>query len=557
MEKKIKGMENGQNVVKDEKDDDRTSDLRVSRRVILRAMVASAAAGCSLPLLEGWAASPETKDSKTPPGPPPKKGEILRYGLSTDPPHLDPHVDSGGASSLVKGTIYSLLVRLNHRMEILPDLAESWERPDDVTFVFHLRKNVKWHDGTDLTSADVKASMDRILDPKTGAWARGDLRNVQKIETPDPYTVKFLLSRPDAALLPTLAFCNSLIAQKALIEKGADLRNQIVGSGPFKVVERQPGVKTVLARNENYYLPERIYLDGITFFPYPDDTSRTWALRTGSVDIIDYVPWKDMMTIEADRKLALYSDKEGAHMYLMMGVDKPPLNHPKVRQAINYAIDRQAVLDAVFFGRGRLLGGLPVPQWMFIYSPDRQNVYNLDLAKAKQLLSEAGYPNGFKITLLSTTTYAMHKSTSEVVQASLRKIGIDVQLDMPEWATTIARRNKGDFDMCMNGTGVDTADPSYFLDQYYYSQGPYTRPCRFSDKQVDDALEKARATYDAEARKKIYRTIEPRLLELSPYAWICTREQSEATQAYVQNYVKVPGARSTQHKVVEVWLNKP
>ncbi len=528
----------------------------ISRRALLRAMATSAVVGSSLPLLEGWAASPPARDSKAPAGPAPKKGGILRYGLSTDPPHLDPHVDSGGASSLVKGTIYSLLVRLSPRMEILPDLAESWDRPDDTTFVFHLRKNVKWHDGTDLTSADVKASMDRILDPKTGAWARGDLRNVQKIETPDSYTVKFLLSRPDAALLPTLAFCNSLIAQKKLIEKGADLKNQIVGSGPFKVIERQPGVKTVLGRHENYYLPERIHLDGITFLPHPDDTTRTWALRTGSVDIIDYVPWKDMSAIEADKKLALYSDKEGAHMYLLMGVDKPPLSHPKVRQAINYAIDRQAVLDAVFFGRGKLLGGLPVPQWMFIYSSDRQNFYNLDVAKAKRLLAEAGYPNGFKITLLSTTTYAMHKSTAEIVQANLRQIGIDVQLDMPEWATTIARRNKGDFEMCVNGTGVDTADPSYFLDQYYYSQGPYTRPCRFSDRQVDEALEKGRAAYEAEARKKIYRQIEPRLLELNPYAWICTREQSEATQAYVQNYVKIPGARSTQHKVVEVWLNK-
>jgi ABC-type transport system substrate-binding protein len=127
---------------------------------------------------------------------------------------------------------------------------------------------------------------------------------------------------------------------------------------------------------------------------------------------------------------------------------------------------------------------------------------------------------------------------------------------MPEWATTIARRNKGDFEMCVNGTGVDTADPSYFLDQYFHSAGPYTRSCRFADKQVDEALERARATYEAEARKRIYRGIEPRLLELCPYAWICTREQAEAAQAYVKNYAKVPGARSTQHKVVEVWLDK-
>ncbi len=518
----------------------------VSRRTVLQMLAASAAAGSAFPLLPATGAAPAL----------PKKGGILRYGLSTDPPHLDPHVDSGGASSLVKGTIYSLLVRLNEKMQIVPDLAESWERPDNLTWIFKLRKNVKWHDGSNFTSADVKASMERILDPKIGAWARGDLRSVQRIETPDDHTVRFILSRPDAALLATLAFANSLIAQKALIERGADLRNQITGTGPFKVAARQPGVQTRLVRHEQYYLPDRIHLDGITFIPYPDDTSRTAGLRTGAVDIIDYVPWKDMGLIEADRKLVLYSDREGAHMYLLMGVDKPPLDNPKVRQAINYAIDRQAVLDTIFFGRGRVLGGLPVPAWMFIYSPDRQQTYTQDLPKAKQLLAEAGHPNGFKISLLSTTTYTMHKSTAEVVHASLRRIGIDVQLDMPEWATTIARRNKGDFEMCVNGTGVDTADPSYFLDQYYQSAGPYTRSCRFADKQVDEALERGRSTYGAEARRRIYRAIEPRLLELCPYAWICTREQAEAAQISVKNYAKVPGARSTQHKVVEVWLDK-
>lgn len=519
---------------------------RITRRQMLRMLGASTAAGGALPLL---AASESAAAS-------PRKGGVLRYGLSTDPPHLDPHVDSGGASSLVKGTIYSLLVRLNEKMEIVPDLAESWERPDNQTWVFRLRRNVKWHDGSDLTSADVKATVERILNPRTGAWARGDLRNVEKVEAPDAHTVRFVMSRPDAALLATLAFANSLIASKALIDKGADLKNQVVGTGPFKLAERQPGVQTRLVRNEHYYLPSRIHLDGLTFFPYPDETSRTSALRTGAVDIIDYVPWKDMGLIEADKKLRLYSDREGAHMYLLLGVDRRPLTDPRVRQAISYAIDRQAVLDTVFFGRGRVLGGLPVPEWMFIYSADRQNVYRQDLVKAKQLLAEAGYPNGFKISVLSTTTYAMHRSTAEVVHASLRRIGIDVQLDMPEWATTIARRSKGDFEICVNGTGVDTADPSYFLDQYYHSQGPYARACRFTDKQVDAALEKGRATYDAEGRKRIYRDIEPRLLELCPYVWMCTREQAEAAQAYVKNYAKVPGARSTQHKVVEIWLDK-
>jgi ABC-type oligopeptide transport system substrate-binding subunit len=191
-------------------------------------LAASAAAGRTLPLLPATGAAPAL----------PKKGGILRYDLSIDRPHLDPHVDSGDAFSLVKGTIYSLMVRLNEKMEIVPDLAESWERPDNLTCVFRLRKNVKWHDESNFTSADVKASTEQILDPKIGAWAGGDLKNVQRVETPDDETVRFILRPPDAAFLPTLTFANSLIASKALIERGADLRNQIIGTGPFKVAAR-------------------------------------------------------------------------------------------------------------------------------------------------------------------------------------------------------------------------------------------------------------------------------------------------------------------------------
>ena len=545
---------------------------RVSRRTVLRALMVSAFAGGSSSLIaacSGGQTSPSSavaaKPASQAPGASPaaagtqvtqvKEGGTLRYGLSSDPPSLDPHVDTGYASQLVKGTIYSLLVRPDPKMQIVPDLAESWETPDDKTYVFHLRKNVKWHDGSEFTSADVKATIERIQDPKTGAYARGDLLVIDKIDTPDALTVKFTLKNPDAPFLAVLAGSNSLIASKALLDKGADLKNQIVGTGPFKMGDYQPGVHEKLVRNENYYIPGRVHLDGITFTPYPDDTSRVTALRTGAVDIIDYVPWKDMSTIEADKKLALYSDKEGAMMFLVMRVDKPPLNNPKVRQAISYAIDRKAVLDTVFFGRGRVLGGLPTPQWMFTYSPDRQDVYTLNPEKSKQLLAEAGYPNGFKIELLSTSTYAMHKDTAEIVQAGLKNVGIDVSLDLTDWATTVARRAKGDFQLHVNGAGVELADPAY-LNQYFSSTGPYFSWTGFSDKQVDDLLARGQATSNVDQRKQIYRDLEQRLLDLSTISWICTREQAEATQAYVKNYVHMPGANRSQQKVVEVWLDK-
>lgn len=530
----------------------RDRDLRLNRRSLLGGLAASAVAASTAAGLRGYAApfAPASAFAATP-----KKGGILRYGLSTDPPHIDPHMPAGYAAELVKGTIYSWLVRLNPKLEILPDLAESWERTNPTTFVFKLRKNVKWHDGSDFTSADVKATFDRIMDPKTGAWLRGALRAVEKVEVPDAFTVRFKLSMPDAQLLPALATSHALIANRALIEKGADLKTQVIGTGPFRLAERQPGVHLKLVRNAAYYVPDRIHLDGITFFPYPDDTSRTSALRTGAVDIIDYVPWKDMVAISNDRSLALHSDKDGGMMWIQIRVDKPPLNNPKVRQAIAWAIDRQAVLESVFFGRGRVLGGLPAPPWMLGYSPDRQGVYGLNVAKAKQLLAEAGVPNGFKINMLTTSTYAMHRNTGEVIQASLRKVGIDVNLELTEWATTVARYVKGDFELHVQGGGIDIADPAY-MDQFYHSAGGNAGQTRFSDKQVDDLLNRARASYDPKVREKLYREAEARVLDLVPYVWMNTREQGEAIQASVQSYVHMPGANRSQHKVVEVWLNR-
>ncbi|MBI3978008.1 MAG: hypothetical protein HY331_07475 [Chloroflexi bacterium] len=552
----------------------------MSRRTLVRALLISAAAGSTASLFAACAGAPapspaagtaapaaqapaatsaapaaKPADTPAPAAPTPKKGGILRYGLSTDPPHLDPHVSSGYAADLVKGTIYGLLIRPGLKLELVPDLAESWERPDDKTYIFHLRKNVKWHDGTDFTSGDVKATLERILDPKTGAGARTPLRAIKTVEATDPLTVKVSLSGPDASFLNALMSPSVIIAQKALIDKGADLKTQVIGTGPFKLVERQQGVSIKLTRNEQYYVPDRVYLDGITFTPYPDDTARTSALRTGAVDMIDYVPWKDMAAISNDKSLALYSDKDGGMMWVEFRMDRPPLDNQKVRQAISLGIDRQAVLDTVFFSRGRLLGGLPTPPWMLSYSADRQSGYLTNVDKAKQLLAEAGFPNGFKTTMLSTSTYGMHKNTAEVVQASLRKIGIDMTLDLIEWGASVARYTKGDFEVHLQGGGIDLGDPA-FLDGFYHSTGNTSRQMAFVDKQIDELLDKARSTYDAEGRKNVYREFEQRALDLSPLAWLNTREQGEAALTSVMNYVHMPGANRSQHKVVEVWLNK-
>ena len=178
------------------------------------------------------------------------------------------------------------------------------------------------------------------------------------------------------------------------------------------------------------------------------------------MDIIGYLPWKQMSAIDRDKKLKVHSDKEMLFMDLHINTKRPPLDNPKVREALAWAIDRQAVVNSVFFGRGKTIGGIVYPPSWNGYSPELAKTYSYDPEKAKKLLAEAGYPNGFKMSVLSTFQYGMHKVTGEIVQANFKDIGIDCELELVDWATDYKRQNASEFDTQVMGTmpSIKSAD---------------------------------------------------------------------------------------------------
>ncbi len=472
----------------------------------------------------------------------PKKGGTLTYGLSADPPNLDPQVSKGAAAQTVKELVYNNLLRYWRGGKIQPDLAESYEMVDPQTFRFKLRSGVTWHDGSPFTADDVKFSYERILDAKTGADRRTALNTIDKVIVDDPLTVRFMLKQPDGAFIYNVALPAAGIVSKKFVEGGGNLDKTMMGTGPFKFDSREPGVKLTLVRNPSYFRSSLPYLDKVTFVPYPDDNTRVNAMKGGTVNIIDYVPWKDMDFFVKSNDMQLVSASESAFMCLIYNTKQKPFDDPKVRRALGYAIDRQNVVDTVFFGRGSTITGGLLPSNSPAYETSLKNTYTYDPEKAKSLLKEAGYDAKSlpPLKLMSTSTYAFHQGVGEVAQAELKKVGITTDLDLPEWATTVERGNKGDFQYRVHGLGMDSVDPDS-LTTFFRTGSAYGQATGFTDPEIDKLLSQGRAETDPGKRKDIYVQIEKRLLDSQPFTYLAWREQGEAIQKKLKGYEHFPG----------------
>lgn len=484
----------------------------------------------------------------------PKKGGTLRYGLSTDPSNFEPHVSTGAASGAVKLMSYSALLTYNAKGELIGDLAESFGWVDDKTLEVKLRQGVQFHNGDELTADDVIFSFQRIKDPKTAATNASRLADVDTVEAGDGNVVRFRLSQPNATLPYVLADNSSMIVSKKWIESGVDPKTTMIGTGPFKFVERQPGVAIKLVRNGQYFVSGLPYLDGITFQPMADDNARVTALRSGQVDFIDYVPYTQMDVIQRSSDLVFKSDKVLGFGWLAFVYDRKPVDDVKVRQAFAYGMDRQKMVEVAFNGHGEPITGGVIPKGWVGYSADLEGTYNVDYAKAKQLLQEAGVPN-LSIQMLSTSTYSVIARPAIAAQAELKNAGIDAKLDMQEWLTFRQTVQAGTYPVHVWGTAPAFNDPD-FLSDYIGSKGFFAKQIHFKDDQIDQWLVQGRQSTDPAKRGEIYHEIEKRVLDLVPWTYLIRREQGEAMQKYVKGYTHLAAGSWSQITLRETWLDK-
>lgn len=467
----------------------------------------------------------------------------LYFGLSGEPSTLDPAMQTGTTWRSVKLAIHRGLLNNGTDGRLSPELAESYEISDDaMTLTFHLR-DAKFHDGSTVTAADVVATFERIMGPDSTATFRNQFTIVETVEAVDAKTVRFTLKSPNVAFLHYLAMPESAILPAAFIEAHKDDIGTAapIGAGPFRYVDWARGEELVIAKFDDYYKDGKPHLDEVIYQFYSDENTRMNAVKTGDVDIADYVPAREVAAIEADPNLKLESTF-GPFMGLQFNTRFEPFNNPDVRRAMAHAIDRTVVVATALDGVGTPIWGLAIPEGYMGYDAEKLNAYEVDLDHAKELMARAGYPDGFDARLVSTSQYSFHQNTAIAVQSELARIGIRVTLDMPDWTTRVDKVRRADYDFAVMGTVGEVTDPDWLATHYYGGEvlvrstnSPY-----FEDAELDALLDEGRATVDETARAAIYDRFVDRALELSPVLFLAWRDQSYALRDKVTGFVNMP-----------------
>lgn len=466
----------------------------------------------------------------------------LIIGLSAEPATLDPHIQSGQATRLIKQNLYRGLVGFQADEKIDMEIAESYEISDDnLTYTFKIKSDAVFHDGSPITAEDVKFSIERIMDENTGATFGNDFRLVvDSVSVVDDKTVDIKLKAPTAPFIEMLTLPESVIVSKQWVENGGDFNENPVGNGPYKFVSWEKGREILLTKDDNFYKSDKPKTNNLRFTFIPDATTRSNALRTEEVYLIDYVPSNEVIAFEKEPGIEV-DISEAPFMMLQFNTEEGPLSDARVRRAIAYAVDRQAVIDTAFMGRGTPLYGFPTRVGQNGYDGKFENYFSHDIEKAKELLAEAGYPDGFKTKILATSTYEFHEKTALVVQDSLKQIGIEAEVELPDWATRIERSNVGDYEILVSGTAGNIVDMDWATN--YYLSGPTRMNSSpgFSDPEIDRLLNLGRETLDEEERIKIYDEFRERALEQSNFVYLNYREQSFARRDYVDGFKNLDG----------------
>jgi ABC-type transport system substrate-binding protein len=492
--------------------------LALSRRTLLTA-------AATLPLLHRVARAART------PG-------TLTFGLSSYPPTLAPWANSGTAAATIKLLIFRGLLSYDKDGKLRGELAEKWERDGDTAWVFHLRDAV-FQNGAPVTADDVKWTIAQVADEKSTAYLKAEMQNVQEVQTPDPRTVRIVTKQPVSTL--PLWFANF---HMPIIAKGStDNGGAPVGAGPYVLKGQERGVSLDLAAFDKFYklgLPKTKTLKVVV---YADENLRAAALQAGDVDLIEYVPWQSMQAISADPRLKL-DTTNGPFMFLEFNGKAKPFDDPRVRRALGYAIKRDDVVKTAFFGRGAVLSGLPIPSDSeFFDDVSKEKAWTYDPDKAKALLKEANVADGFSCTMLSTAQYSMHKTTAEVCQQNLADIGVQVQLNLPDWPTRVSLGNKGQYEFGVQGSSGDSNDPDSLAQIIDGELAPsYARSFGLPTPKLHELLAAGRAEFDPAKRRAIYDQVQTVAFEEAPIVPLCWRAQGYGMAKDVAGFHNLPGA---------------
>ncbi len=499
----------------------------------------------------------------------PRKGGVLLAVIGADPPSLDAHQESTFATIQLVAPLYSTLIQIDPLQypKLIGDAASDWKiSPDGLTYTFKIRPGIKFHDGSALTAADVKATYDKIIWPPEGVRSirKGAYSAVQKVEAPDASTLVFKLKFPSASLLVNLASPWNVIYPKKYLDKDPNhFKASVVGSGPFKFKNYTRGSTFEGERNPDYFVKDRPYLDGYKFFISTETSVRAAAVRSGRA----HIEFRDLPNSEVEAIKKQLGDKvtvqeTSATGWWGISVNNTikPFTDIRVRKALTMGIDRYTAGKVLYPLTGlKLVGGLmrPGSDWAMAPSdlekfPGFWRDMDKSRAEAKKLLAEAGYPNGLKVVLKNRNVKLPYQDFAVFVIQEWRKIGVEAENRPLETAAWFADgRDTGSFETIVSPGVEFMDDPDQFLRRY--TPGDPQNWGRFADPRLEDLFARQARSLDEGERKKLVHEIEKVVLENAYYMpglwW--TRRVVHWTK--LKNYVAPPNHYSNQ-KLQDVWL---
>ncbi len=436
------------------------SPNRLTRRRLLVQAGAASAAGVAASQVPGLRSASARQDAATP-----VVGGSLIWAVDIMTDTL-PYGAIGQPPTHV--LTYDSLIMWDSNLVAGPGLAESWEAVDDVTYVYKLRQGVLFHDGKEMTAEDVKYSLDLQKEPPPPGQSFSFYPKIASVDVVDQYTVQINLTEPDPSLVGYTTWTRYSNIMPVGMHEAINVLAEENGTGPYRLTEFEPSSLAVLARNENYWEPGVPKLDEIRIAFLPEEQSRVAAIRSGEIDGGTFSA-DTVATLRDDSELTVLSGLQANHREIQITTkgDPQPWHDIRVRQAVTHAINRQDIIDKVYAGEAEVSGVIPTGygEWPLPIDELKNNYLKFDLEQARQLMADAGYADGFSVTLQSIATPRDFTSCAEVVREHLAEINIDVTVEPLEFGTFAKNNGEGNFDWQLTGRGF-RGDPSGYLNEF-------------------------------------------------------------------------------------------
>ena len=517
----------------------RHSSEKLRRRSFLAGSLALAGAAAVVPGMAG-----DVKRARAASADTPRRGGALTAAQEVDPITLDPHTNANFSALQGYEHIYESLTAYDEKTNIVPALAQKWELTDNgKTYIFHLRPNVKFHNGQAMTAEDVKYSLERVLDPKTAAPFRSWFDSIKEIRIIDPLTIQMRLDAPYPDLLSAFAALRaSAVVPKGLAER-ENLKVKAVGTGPFRLVEYVPQDHITYVRNADYWDQPLPYLDGMTFKVLTEENGRLAALRAGQVE---YAALNAQGAAQIGNAPAIHVLKApyGWVAVHELNVSKKPLDDARVRRAMRMAVDTREVIQKAVYDGGVASGPITTGFGDWFLDPRTLPYLEPDVEGAKKLLAEAGYPNGgFAIEIKCSPQYPEFVASTLVVQQALRKLNVAVNVVQLEWGaftqalTQVVQTGGRDGGEIFATANTFRPGPDGYVYPFFHPKGSFNLG-GYSNATLNPLIVEARSISNHDQRRSLYIEIQRTLLTDAPNWWWYAKLNIEALSSKYRGYTQ-------------------